>query len=78
MAPHEYDTVTYSFTIDGLDHDSATRITMILEQQPGVHRAQASAALGRIAVDAHPAIADPEILRLVIIAAGHHASLDRD
>ena len=71
------DTVTYTFTVAGLDPSSARTITTLLEQQPGVYRAQPSVDLGRIAVDADPAVADPDVLACIITGTGHPASVDR-
>ena len=71
------DTVTYCFTVAGLDAFSARALTALLEQQPGVHRAQPSVDLGRVAVDTDPALVDPEMLLNIVIGTGRSATLDQ-
>jgi copper chaperone CopZ len=70
------DTTTFTFTVTGLSEDTAPRVVTILEQQPGVHRANASVKLGRIAVDVDRSHADTDRLIQALRWAGHQAVID--
>ncbi|WP_173153926.1 heavy-metal-associated domain-containing protein [Phytohabitans suffuscus] len=56
---------------------TAMDVVSIVENLPGVHRAQASVPAGRVVVDADPAGIDPHTLAAVLTTAGYPSLLEQ-